>query len=298
MEFAINYSPQAAALVAQNRLTVERFKCPPWDETIAEAEKTRPVYLHLPLRVGAGIGDAIDTERNQPADWRRFEALCQRTNTPYINLHLYPLQSDFPNLPTDTDRAEDRERLFEAAVRDIEAVVRRFGAEKVMVENVYSIPGENFHLSYHPAYLRQLMEAAGCGLLLDIAHASIASAHWGMDAREYLSAMPLERICEIHLAGIQIADEHWQAILRATAPKLLQQFAGRPLDHLPMTEDDFALCGWAFDQLKSGAWKQPWVVSLEYGGIGALWEALTDEAVLSEQVPRLYELLQREVGAS
>lgn len=298
MEFAINYSPQAATLAAKNQISVDRFKCPPWDATIADAEKTRPVYLHLSLRVGAGIGDAIDTERNQPADWRRIEALCQRTDTPYINLHLFPLQSDFPDLRTDTERAEDRERLFEAAVRDIEAVVRRFGAEKVMLENVYSIPGENFHLSYHPAYLRQIIETAGCGLLLDIAHASIAAAQWAMDARDYLTAMPLERICEIHLAGIQVVDEHWEAILRATAPKLREQFAGRPLDHLPMTEDDFALCGWAFEQLKSGAWKHPWIISLEYGGVGALWEALTDEAVLSEQVPRLYELLQREGGAS
>ena len=41
--------------------------------------------------------------------------------------------------------------------------------------------------------------------------------------------------------------------------------------------------------VQRGAWGQPWVVALEYGGVGPLWEAVTDADVLANQVPRLYD---------
>lgn len=291
MQFAVNYSPQAVALLTQNQIALDRFKCPAWDDVIATAQETHPVYVHFPLRVGMGISDAIDTERDQPADWRRIESLVKQTDTPYVNLHLTPVLSDFLDLAGDTNDPAARERLVEAAVRDIEAVVRRFGADKVIVENDYYNPWEYFCLTCHPEYVRQVIEAAGCGMLLDIAHARLAARAWKLDPRDYIAALPVDRICEIHLAGIQYVDESWQTILRTYAPQMLEYYAGSWMDHLPMTEEAFSFYTWAFEQLRSGAWQRPWIVSLEYGGVGALWQALTDEKILSEHVPRLYALL-------
>ncbi len=31
---------------------------------------------------------------------------------------------------------------------------------------------------------------------------------------------------------------------------------------------------------------------IEYGGVGPLWEAVTEEGVVAEQVPRLYQLVR------
>jgi hypothetical protein len=59
-----------------------------------------------------------------------------------------------------------------------------------------------------------------------------------------------------------------------------------------MTDEDWAFYGWAIEQLRDGAWKQPHMFSLEYGGVGALWQAMTDTDVLAAQVPRLYEMVK------
>ena len=54
-----------------------------------------------------------------------------------------------------------------------------------------------------------------------------------------------------------------------------------------MTDDDWSLCEWAMTQIKVGRWSRPWIVTFEYGGVGALWEAVTEARTLQDQVPRL-----------
>jgi hypothetical protein len=61
------------------------------------------------------------------------------------------------------------------------------------------------------------------------------------------------------------------------------------MDHLPMTEANWALAAWAFGQMHTGLWALPETVGFEYSGIG-LWQAITRTEVLREQVPRLYAL--------
>ncbi len=252
MEFALNYSPQAVDLLAQGRIALDRFKCPAWDDVIAAAQETRPPYVHLPLRVGTGIGDAIDTEKKQPADWRRMESLLAQTGTPYVNLHLLPLVSDFPDLPEATDDPIHVERMLEAALRDVEAVVRRFGADKVIVESDYYHEGHYFRASCQPDFIRRVIEAAGCGFLLDISHARLAARSLDMETHAYFDGLPLDRIREVHLTGIQYFDERWAARLRGAgiAPEVIADFAGRWIDHLPITEDDWTFFEWAFAQLR------------------------------------------------
>ena len=114
-----------------------------------------------------------------------------------------------------------------------------------------------------------------------------------MDARDYLVALPVERTREIHITGIQQFDHHWIAVLRgAGVPEAtIADYAGRMLDHLPFTEADWEFAAWAMGHVHSGAWGEPWLVALEYGGVGGAWEAVTDTAILTEQVPRLAALV-------
>ena len=53
----------------------------------------------------------------------------------------------------------------------------------------------------------------------------------------------------------------------------MQRLAGRLIDHLPMTDEDWSLCEWAMAQIGAGRWSRPWIVTFEYGGVGPLWEA-------------------------
>ena len=44
-------------------------------------------------------------------------------------------------------------------------------------------------------------------------------------------------------------------------------------------------------QIRAGRWSRPWIITFEYGGVGPLWEALTDADALRTQVPRLRRIV-------
>jgi hypothetical protein len=52
-----------------------------------------------------------------------------------------------------------------------------------------------------------------------------------------------------------------------------------------------AIFAWAMDQIHSGAWATPWVVTYEYGGVGTPWEQITDSRFLADHLPKVYDLV-------
>jgi hypothetical protein len=111
MNFAVNYSHEAAELLRAGQIEIDYFKCAAWQEMIAAAQELCPVYVHFPLVVGQGNGDAIDSETNQVADWRKIEKLLTQTKTPFVNVHLAPKTKDYPNIPADTSDPEHVEMV-------------------------------------------------------------------------------------------------------------------------------------------------------------------------------------------
>jgi uncharacterized protein (UPF0276 family) len=52
-----------------------------------------------------------------------------------------------------------------------------------------------------PEFLRQLVARSGCGLLLDLNNVHVSAVNHGYGALDYLRALPLQAVGEIHLAG-------------------------------------------------------------------------------------------------
>jgi hypothetical protein len=77
--------------------------------------------------VGQGVGNAADTETDAPPDWDKFAALLARTDSPWINLHLGASPSDHPDVPLLSVAPEHVARVGDALIRDVAAVVARFG---------------------------------------------------------------------------------------------------------------------------------------------------------------------------
>jgi len=295
VQLAVHYSPASAALLARGHIAFDRFKCPAWPDLVREARAVAPVYVHLPLIVGSGVGDAQDSETHAPPDWAAFERLLTGTDTPFVNLHLAAHERDYPGIPRLSADPAHTELVAGRLLRDVRGVVARWGADRVIVENVPEEPGR-MRAAYLPETVRRVVAETGCGLLLDVSHARLAAPALGMDARDYIAALPVDRTREIHITGIQPFDEHWARVLRdAGVPEAtIAGYAGRPLDHLPFTDADWEFAAWAIGRVHSGAWGEPWLVALEYGGVGGAWGAVTDAAVLREQVPRLAALLAAE----
>jgi uncharacterized protein (UPF0276 family) len=293
MKLAVHYTPQLVELLRQVEVDVDIFKCPAWPQLIPEAKAVRPVYIHFPLMVGKGIQTAFDTGAKQPVDWAKIDTLLAQTDTPYINLHLALLEDDYPALPRDTTQSD---LLVENALKDIEAAVTQYGRERVMIENDNAFGGAYLPITYQADFIRTVVEASGCGLLLDLAHAHLAANALKMDTREYIGLLPTHVLREVHVSGVQFMTDAWVAEVQAklqntdVSPQVVERFRGHLLDHQPMTDMDWSLLAWALDKIESGAWNEPWIIASEYSGVGALWQAVTDVQVLREQVARLWRL--------
>jgi uncharacterized protein (UPF0276 family) len=258
LKFALNYSPQAANLLRNCTIEVDLFKCPDWPDLIEEARAQRPVYIHFPLVAG---------ERNvEQVGLNRIAELRASSQTPYVNTHIAARYQDL-------DDPEDADAAVEVMMRDIMPLVERFGPDGVMAENVPcpDLERDKPPVVVDPDVICRLIQTSGCGLLLDLAHARLAADTLGIDVYDYVSRLPVDRLREVHVTGIGINRE------------------GLREDHLPMTDDDWALFDWAMANIHAGRWAKPAIIACEYGGIGKMFDWRTDPAVIVHDIPRMYK---------
>jgi uncharacterized protein (UPF0276 family) len=165
--------------------------------------------------------------------------------------------------------------VLERMLADVSLLVERFGAERVIVENVpyRALQGETLQPAVMPQAIQEIIRMTGCGLLLDISHARIAAHHLGMDARDYMDQLPMERLCELHFTGLHTIN-------------------GRLIDHLGVQESDWPVLAWALQRIRAGEWGRPWMLAFEYGGVGTKFAWRSDAQVISQQAPRLRQLIE------
>src|SRR5205814_2195338 len=120
------------------------------------------------------------------------EALLAQTGTPFVNLHLEPTVHDHPDMPASTTDPGDIELLTACLIRDVRAVVERFGPERVIAENVPNLDG-CMRPAYLPGVVHRVIEECGCGLLFDLSHARRAARALGIAAADYIGVLPVER---------------------------------------------------------------------------------------------------------
>ncbi|MEN8173430.1 MAG: DUF692 family multinuclear iron-containing protein [Chloroflexota bacterium] len=267
MKFAINYSPQAAVLIESGKIKIDYFKTPPWPDMIAEAEKLSPVAIHFNIRT-AGI------EAMRAKDWDAVEAFLSSTSTAYVNTHLSVWAKEMPHIPVDDPPTQaHKDEVIERMLADLALMTARFGADRIIAENVPYHSEQNYHLRacIEPGVISGVIDQAGCGFLLDISHALISAHYIGMDPKSYMENLPVKALRELHFTGIHSWDGYLQ-------------------DHQSILEQDWPWLDWVVEKVKTGAWGQPDLLAFEYGGTGDFFERFSDSAVIVEQVPRLYQI--------
>lgn len=93
----------------------------------------------------------------------------------------------------------DEETVSQVAERVCE--VRDFLDIPMAVENVSAYGRMTKGTMTEPEFVAAVVEEADCELLLDINNVYVNAVNFGFDAREYIRALPLERVVEIHMAG-------------------------------------------------------------------------------------------------
>jgi uncharacterized protein (UPF0276 family) len=152
--------------------------------------------------VGLSIGsaDPLDTGHvEQIARWQ------ERYRMPWHSDHL-----SFTRIPGTDAHTElsaglalavpyDREVLEMMAER-VDYVQARIPVPFLLENNVYYVDLPEQEMS-EPEFLNALMHRTGCGLLLDVHNVVVNSTNHGFGARDFIHALDLSRVVELHIAG-------------------------------------------------------------------------------------------------
>jgi len=126
-----------------------------------------------------------------------------------------------------------------ARLRQVQDILER----PVVIENIsyYAAPGQAME---EAAFINHVLEAADCGLLLDVNNVFVNSHNHGYDALEFLSALDLQRTAYVHVAGHYVepdgirVDTHGSAVIEpvwALLAHAMQAIGPRPV----LVERDF-----------------------------------------------------------
>ena len=196
-----------------------------------------------------------------------------------MNVHLKATPKDFPDMKLDTRAPHDVQQVAEWLIKEVARLTGHFG-KRVIAENLIY----RGHTLGHPAPRR----AARSGERrrrrdrLRPAPRPVARPHrrrttWqskvpALSCGDYLEALPLHRLTELHLTGILFFEE-------------------RVRDHFGFTGSDWKVITRAFEHIRTGRWATPETVAFEYGGIGEVFEWRSEKAVLEKDLTGLRKLV-------
>ena len=130
---------------------------------------------------------------------RRLKTLVKRTKTPWLSDHLcwgsvdgtyshdlLPIPYTMEAVHTTAERIRNAQDFLEVPIA---------------VENVSSYA--EFHESTMTEweFLNEVVEAADCGILLDVNNIYVSSQNHTFNPFDYLNSVPAERVAQIHIAG-------------------------------------------------------------------------------------------------
>lgn len=168
-------------------------------EALDRVRQRWPLLTHG-LTMSLGSTDPLD-----PAYMRELRGFLDRVSPPFHSDHLCfcgiegRILHDLLPLPL------TRAAASHAAARVREASERL--ARPMSVENIthYLVPG---HASIAEAdFITEVVERAGCGLLLDVNNVYVNAQNYGFDPRAFLARLPLARVVQIHVAGHERIEE-------------------------------------------------------------------------------------------
>jgi len=170
---------------------------------LAELEEICAVFPVIPH----GIGLSIGSPRLAEDYLRAIRRVSDVTASPYYSEHLAMTQApgiDLGHLSPLWFTEEALQRTTDNVAR-----IQDYLRKPLILENVtyaFDIPMAGMKQT---EFFGRLVEASGCGVLLDVTNVHINSANHGFDPVAFLKEMPLHRVVQIHLAGGYIKNGTW-----------------------------------------------------------------------------------------
>ena len=225
------------ALLRRNELDIDAMMVPQSLGTMATLLRSDfpdvPLYAHLSVSLsdpsplpGAVTNPIVEYVRMVETEWVSAHLGYNCSDVVRGQACIAPTEKAHRYVPTAARRA---------IVANVKLLSDLFG-KPMTLENLSAVGHgvENSACQYvcEPGFIREVLEAADCGLLLDVAHARVTAAHMGIDEIAYLEQLPFDRVTELHFSGPRpidglLSDAH-------QAPQL----------------DDFQLLDWVLERCR------------------------------------------------
>lgn len=179
-----------------------------WLEVLSEnylVPGGKPLYYldrireHYPM-VLHGVSLSIGS--TDPLDWnylKRLKALVKRVEPEWISDHLCWTGVDGKNMH-DLFPLPYTEESIDHVVARIDQVQDYFGCQ-ILMENVSSYVAYKQSMMSEWDFLSTVAEQADCLILCDINNVYVSAYNHRFDPRDYIDAIPIERVQQFHIAG-------------------------------------------------------------------------------------------------
>jgi len=158
-----------------------------------------PVSVH---GVALSLGTAEQIDR---VHLGRFKALVERVEPILVPEHLAwsTIGEVYLNDLLPLPYTEESLDLFCHHVEEMQEALER----RVLIENPASYLRYRHSSIPEAEFLTEVVYRTGCGILCDVNNVYVSARNFGFDPIVYLDALPIEAICEIHLAGHYTAED-------------------------------------------------------------------------------------------
>jgi hypothetical protein len=170
-----------------------------WRRTLDACRERWPIVPHS-VSLSIGGPDPLDGEFLSA-----ISGLCRRLGAPLYSDHVCyagvegsPVHDLLP-LPFS-------EQALAHVVGRVREAQERVGVPLALENATFyaHMPGGTMD---EAAFLRALIESAGCAMLLDVNNVYVNSRNHGFDPRAFIDRMPLDRVAYLHLAGHTVQEE-------------------------------------------------------------------------------------------
>jgi uncharacterized protein (UPF0276 family) len=182
----------------------------------ASIQEVIPVILHCASMSIAGFVPPTDAMLDA------IESEAERTRTPWIGEHLAFITADGLKMDTETTGPPTAltytvcpqlsEETIQRVADNLASLQPRFGAPLILENSpqYFAIPGSTMPMV---EFIGAVLSRCEVGLLLDLSHFLITMLNTGADAAKEIERLPLERVVEIHISGLNaqsgvVWDDH------------------------------------------------------------------------------------------
>jgi uncharacterized protein (UPF0276 family) len=165
-----------------------------------------PISLHG-VGLSLGSAEAIDAEH-----LARLKRLVERVEPALVSEHLSwsmtggTYLADLLPLPM-------TEEALDTVCRHVDELQTGLG-RRILIENPSSYLRYRHSVIPEWEFLTAVSRRTGCGILCDVNNIYVSACNHGWDAAAYLSTLPVEAVCEIHLAGHTVKPLEGGRIIR------------------------------------------------------------------------------------